>query len=82
MGGSESSLRDETGNDSMTNPHVLRKFEQAQRNMMVRIGFTCRSLAAFPGALVWNGNTISRKEARRSRYWARQMERWMNKLFP
>lgn len=62
------------------NPHVWRKFKQAERNMLVAMSITRRKDS---GGLMWNGNRRPRKiQERRARYWARHMKRLCNKLFP
>lgn len=62
------------------NPHIWRKFKQAETNMLRLLGFTRRSPGYLDGRR-WNGNSTERKHRRRVRYWSRQMLKWSERLF-
>lgn len=58
------------------NPHVWRKFSQAQDRFRDRLGFR-----TVDGTWKFNGNRVPKKMHRRQRKWAHQMKRWIDKLF-
>ena len=62
------------------NPHLWRKFAQAQTNMLNLVGMNRRSADRRHGSH-WNGKRTDRKHYRRVRYWSREMLRLSTKLF-
>jgi hypothetical protein len=58
------------------NPHVWRKFSQAQANF--RKANNCSSVN---GRWKWNGRKSPMKQRRRRLKWANAMSHWKDKLF-
>lgn len=54
-------------NGLRVDPHVWRKFQQAQRNMLLNIS-------------KWKGRRVRAKDHRRTHKWARAMGRWFKRV--
>ena len=64
------------------NPHVWRKFEQAQNNLRRHLDFSVTEMIDDVKMWKWNGRRMPKKSSRRFCKWARQMKRWCDKLLP